>query len=147
MKQIYTTLIDFGTPAFDETLRLRDDILRRPLGLVFEAEDIAQEYKDFHLACYDENSYLVGIMVLTPKEGKTIKMRQVAVKEELQRQGIGQKMVADCEGLCKEKGFNKIVLNARDTAIPFYEKLNYTKVGKPFIEVKIQHYKMEKTLA
>ena len=146
MKNLFTLLVDFGTPAYDETLRLRDDILRKPLGLDYQEEQLSKEYTDFHLACYNENFDLLGCMVLTPKEKGNIKMRQVAVKENIQGKGIGTKMVEDCEKICLEKGFQKIVLNARDTAIPFYTRLNYDIVGEQFTEVSIPHHKMEKCL-
>ena len=34
----------FGTPDFDEALKLRYEVLRKPLNLDFVAEDIAKEY-------------------------------------------------------------------------------------------------------
>lgn len=37
-------------------------------------------------------------------------------------------------------------LHARDTAVPFYNKLNYLQVGEPFIEVGITHFEMYKVL-
>jgi predicted GNAT family N-acyltransferase len=39
-----------------------------------------------------------------------------------------------------------MVLNARDTAIPFYLHLGYELVGEPFVEVGIPHRKMRKAL-
>ena len=146
MKELFTLLVDFATPAFDETLRLRDDILRKPLGLEFFPEQIAEEYLDLHLACYNEDFELVGCLVLTPKDDKTIKMRQVVVREDCQRQGVGRRLVEDSELVCQERGFKKMVLNARTTAVPFYLALDYKKSGKPFIEVSIEHYKMSKAL-
>jgi hypothetical protein len=32
---MYTIEIDFGTPEYDEAVRLRTDVLRKPLGLEF----------------------------------------------------------------------------------------------------------------
>jgi len=56
------SLIDFGTPAHDETVRLRRDILRIPLGLEFYAKDLALEYDQYHLAGYDTNGDLVACL-------------------------------------------------------------------------------------
>ena len=139
------TTFDFGTPAYDESIRLRDAILRKPLGLIFYAEDLAKEYNQVHFGYY-ENAELIGCMVLQNYGDNIAKMRQVAVAETHQKKGIGQKMVAYFEHYAKANHYKKIVLHARDVACSFYEKLNYTKVGKQFLEVEIPHYKMEKVL-
>ncbi len=143
---MFTLLIDFGTPAYDDMVKLRDDILRKPLGLEFTPEYLAAEYDMMHLACYNERHELLGCLILAPQENGEIKMRQVAVREDCQRKGVGQLMVADSETIAREKGFSKMTMHARDTAIPFYKKLNYKKKGRAFTEVTIKHYKMEKEL-
>ena len=38
-------------------------------------------------------------------------------------------------------------MHARDTAVPFYEKLGYLCCGEPFEEVGIAHIKMQKQLS
>jgi len=146
MKYLYTSLVEFGTPAYEETVQLRDDILRKPLKLNFKEKDLAKEYKDYHLACYNGYDELIGCLVLSPLEDGSIKMRQVAVSKKYQRKGIGMIMVYFSEVESYHRGFRKMELNARDTAIPFYEKLGYQKTGRPFKEVSIKHYKMVKAL-
>ena len=74
------------------------------------------------------------------------KMRQVAVGAEWQGRGVGRKLVEASEMLARFLHISKIELNARATAIPFYSKLSYTKIGEPFVEVGIEHLKMEKLL-
>ncbi len=138
--------VEFATPQYDETVRLRDKILRKPLGLEFYAKDLAKEYVDFHLACYAEDHTLLACLVLKHLSKDEIKMRQVAVDDTLQGKGIGTEIVKASERFAKQKGYKKIVLNARDVAVPFYLKMDYQKIGKPFTEVTIKHYKMEKTL-
>lgn len=138
--------IDFATPEYDETIRLRYKILREPLGLEFTEEQLATEYSDFHLAAYDAAWILRGCLVLTPLSDTTIKMRQVAVDSSVQKQGIGQLLVKASEQFAIQNGFKIMELNARDTAIPFYEKLGYQKVGDMFTEVNIPHFKMKKEI-
>jgi N-acetylglutamate synthase-like GNAT family acetyltransferase len=115
--------ISFATPLFDESIRLRYDILREPLGLDFDADDIAEEYEQIHLGAYDDNMRLIACLVLNPQDEHIVKMRQVAVAEHLQGKGIGQQLVIESEKLAKEKGFNHMAMNARETAVPFYLKL------------------------
>lgn len=136
---------DFGTPAYDESVRLRDDILRKPLNMVFYAEDLAKEYNQTHIGYY-ENGVLLGCMVLQDYGNGQAKMRQVAVAESQQGRGIGKKMVAFFETYARDKGFTKVVLHAREVACSFYDKLDYTRVGERFDEVSVPHFKMEKNL-
>jgi predicted GNAT family N-acyltransferase len=73
-------------------------------------------------------------------------MRQVAVDDKQQNKGFGTELVETAEEFCREKGFTKIELNAREASVNFYLKLNYKIVGDPFIEVGIPHKKMIKVL-
>ena len=138
--------VPFGTPEFDELLALRYKVLREPLGLDFTAEQIAGEYSSTHLACYDSNWVLHGCLTLLPLENGEVKMRQVVVAGQSQRKGIGKMLVLESEEWARRKGFFKMVLHARNTAVPFYGKLGYTPVGEPFFEVGISHFKMIKEL-
>ncbi|MBN9501019.1 MAG: hypothetical protein BGO01_05205 [Armatimonadetes bacterium 55-13] len=126
-------------------LELRRQILRRPLGLDFTADQITAEAADFHIAAM-EGIELVGCLVLSPQDETTIKMRQVAVTPDRQGQGIGARMVIYSEEFARAKGFKVMTLNARDTAVHFYLRLGYEVVGEPFEEVTIPHRKMQKGL-
>jgi predicted GNAT family N-acyltransferase len=138
--------VEFATPEYDQTVQLRDKILRKPLGLHFTEEQLAEEFADFHLAAFTNDWVLRGCLVLTPKDEKTLKMRQVAVDESVQKTGVGRQLVEASEVLARQQGFDTMELNARDTAVPFYLKLNYTVVGERFEEVGIPHFKMMKPL-
>lgn len=147
MKNTYHfSLVDFGTPAYDETVRLRRDILRIPLNLEFFVEDLEKEYDQYHLAGYDQTGDLVGCLVLKGLPKGEIKMRQVAVKADLQNKGIGRLMVTASEEISRVLGFKKMVLHARKSAVPFYKKQKYKTSGKEFFEVEIPHFKMVKNL-
>lgn len=137
--------VDHNSPEYWATIELRRRILRKPLGLDFDPDDLAKESADFHVAAF-ETPNLVGCLVLSPIDSDRIKMRQVAVDAEAQGTGIGSHMVAFSESLARTHGYKEMVLNARDTAVPFYLKLDYEIVGEPFEEVTIPHRKMVKIL-
>lgn len=136
--------VSFGTPAFDEMLALRHEILRKPLGMEFVPEQIAEEYDSAHLACYSSNWQLLGCLTLLPLNERELKMRQVVVAQWVQGKGVGRFLVKASEAWAREKGFSKMVLHAREVAVPFYLKLDYRKVGERFYEVNLPHFKMEK---
>ena len=137
---------DFATPDYDQSIVLRDLILRKPLNLSFNEEDLAKEYDSIHLGAFDEKNRIIGCLVLKALPGDNYKMRQVAVANELQGKGIGSALVTASETHLKSLGAKSIELNARDVAIPFYLNLDYEKVGKEFEEVGIKHFRMEKKL-
>jgi N-acetylglutamate synthase-like GNAT family acetyltransferase len=138
--------VEFATPEYDETVKLRYKILREPLDLDFTEEQLAEEYADFHLAAYDDAWILRGCLVLTPKDEKVLKMRQVAVDNNVQSKGIGSLLVKASEVYARAKGFDTMELNARETAVIFYQKLGYNTEGPLFEEVSIPHFKMVKAL-
>jgi len=138
--------VAFGSAAYDECVRLRNEILRAPLGLTFTPEDVDQDRNDFHLECRS-GGRLVGCLVLTPKGAGEIKMRQVAVASDLQGAGIGRRLVEFAERYAAERGFTLMTMHARATAVRFYEKLGYDVVSEEFVEVTIPHRVMRKELA
>jgi predicted GNAT family N-acyltransferase len=70
----------------------------------------------------------------------------MAVKQNLQRSGVGARIIAFAEAQAKEKSFKRLFMHARDVVIPFYEKQGYQIVGEVFTEVNIPHHKMSKEL-
>jgi N-acetylglutamate synthase-like GNAT family acetyltransferase len=137
--------IDHGTTAYEKMIHLRNEILRKPLGLTFSEEELAKEKSDILIGAYDEDE-LLGCCLLTKVDDKCVKLRQMAVQKNQQGKGIGESILNYTENIARDKGFKKIMMHARDTAIGFYEKLGYTTVGDQFIEVNTFHHVMEKQL-
>jgi len=137
-------VIDFQSKDYFQALAVRDIVLRQPLSLQFQPEQLATENLDIHIVAKC-NHRVVGTMILTVDNNKA-KMRQVAVLFKFQSEGVGKKMVEVFEQLSKSKGLNSIVLHARETAVSFYKKLGYTTEGDQFEEVGIPHWKMSKLL-
>lgn len=138
-------MFKYGTKLYNQELILRDKILRKPLGLNLFDEDLNQDIIDIHIgACNEE--ILIGVILLTPIDKITIKMRQVAVDDEYQGQGIGSGLVSFCEKYAYENGYKIITMHARKNVIGFYNKLGYKTVGEEFTEVSLPHFKMIKSL-
>jgi len=134
-----------GSPEYWSTIDLRRRILRIPLGLDFDPDELEKEVRDLHVAAFSL-AQLVACLVLTPIDADQIKMRQVAVEEGRQGKGIGTELVLFSERLARDRGYSRMILSARDTAIPFYERLKYNVEGEPFEEVTIPHRLMAKNL-
>ena len=139
------TEIEYGSDEYNQTLALRDEILRKPLGLEFTPQELAMEQNAFHLACWQDDT-LAGCLVLMPLSGKQIRMRQLAVRSDMQKQGIGRRLVAYAEAFTRDRGYEDMVLHARETAVEFYRQAGYDVEGDRFIEATIPHFYMRKNL-
>ena len=137
--------IDHGTPEYLQMVQLRDQVLRRPLGLSFSHDELIKEKDDILIACMDDGDML-GCCILTKIDNDTMRIRQMAVPDKLHGKGIGASIMSFAETLAKDKGYRTMTMHARDTAIGFYEKFGYKIKGQQFREVNLPHHIMEKKL-
>jgi N-acetylglutamate synthase-like GNAT family acetyltransferase len=137
--------IDHGSKEYQQMVNLRMEILRKPLGLSFTTEELAKEKDDILIAAFDEDKIL-ACCLLTKVDNITIKLRQMAVHNNVQGKGIGASMMSFAETVARDRGFKKLMMHARDTAIGFYEKFDFKVHGGEFIEVNVPHHVMEKKL-
>lgn len=137
--------IDHGSREYEQMVQLRHQILRQPLGLSFSKEELEREKDNILIGAFDEDQML-GCCMLTPVDAETLQVRQMAVNNNLQGKGIGASIMAFAENLSRDKGFKKLVMHARDTAIGFYEKFGFKVNGNQFTEVNLPHHQMEKML-
>jgi len=137
--------IKYQTEDYNQELKLRDQVLRKPLGLSLYDENLKAEKDDFHIGAYT-NDHLIGVLILTKQNEKEIKMRQVAVSEQWRSIKVGTALVRYAEHYAKNEGYEIVLLHARKTAREFYMKLGYESVGEEFLEINIPHYSMRKSL-
>ena len=126
-------------------IQLRDDVLRKPLGIELDMSKLGNEEADFLIGCFEEEE-IIGCVILSPLNETALKLRQMAVIPSLQGSGIGTEIVFWAEAFATYKGYKRIEMHARKYAIPFYEKLGYKVYGEEFTEVTIPHYSMFKEL-
>jgi ribosomal protein S18 acetylase RimI-like enzyme len=138
-------IIDHGTKEYKQMVQLRNDILRKPLGLNFTAEELEKEKEEILIGAFEEEKML-GCCMLITMDPATVRLRQMAVLNNQQGKGIGRALMQFAENIARDRGFRKITMHARKTAIGFYEKLGYEVNGDQFEEVSIPHFIMEKVL-
>jgi predicted N-acetyltransferase YhbS len=137
--------IDHGSKEYLQMVSLRDNVLRRPLGLSFSHDELLKEKDEILIVCTDEE-VMLGCCMLVKVDSETLRLRQMAVAPNLHGKGIGASIINFAENLAKDKGYKKITMHARDSAIGFYEKFGYKIKGSQFIEVNTPHHVMEKLL-
>jgi predicted GNAT family N-acyltransferase len=137
--------IAWGSSDYDASFTLRSKVLREPLALRPGPEERQEESTLRHLGAF-EGERLVGTLMLHDVGEGKVRMRQVAVDFDRQRSGLGTKLVHYSEEVARSAGFQEMVMHARKTAIPFYERLGYETYGEPFIEVTVPHMNMRRRL-
>jgi N-acetylglutamate synthase-like GNAT family acetyltransferase len=137
--------LDHGTKEYNQMVELRNEILRKPLGLAFAPKELAREKEDILIGAFEEDKML-GCCLLTKVDNECVRLRQMAVQNNLQGKGIGASMMNYAENVARDAGYKKIIMHARKTATGFYDKLGYKITGKEFEELTIPHIIMEKKL-
>lgn len=138
-------IIEHGSKEYRQMVDLRFQLLRKPLGLDYTAEDLEKEKDDILIGIFDED-LLEGCCILTKIAPQTVKLRQMAVNSGLQGKGIGRVLMTFAENVARDRGMRRMVMHARKSAVGFYEKLGYNICSEEFQEVTIPHYEMEKAL-
>jgi predicted GNAT family N-acyltransferase len=137
--------IEHGSAEYRAVLVLRDQILRRPLGLVLTDDDTAGEHDQRHFVLRKNGSLLAGVIAMNIEPG-TVRLRQMWVREDMAGQGLGRSLLAGVEQILGAEDFLRITLNARIIVRGFYEKCGYTVEGPEFEEIGIPHVRMTRRI-
>ena len=138
-------MIDHGSKEYQQMINLRYNILRKPLGLSFTPDELEKEKQNVLIAAFEED-LMLGCCMLVKEDEKRMRLRQMAVPNNLQGKGIGRALMAFAENICRDLGYRRIMMHARKTAVGFYEKHGYKVTSDEYEEITVPHYTMEKEL-
>lgn len=144
MPLTYFAIIPHNSLDYQKAVDLRYDVLRKPLGLTFNINDLAQEKNFIHIVGKIQNEVIATAMLVPEKD--RIKMKQVAVAIHLQNQGIGSTLLQFTHACALQNHFTHIYCHARNEAMNFYLQNGYEKTGEPFLEIGILHWTMQNIL-
>ena len=136
----------YGSVDYRISCNLRNELLRKPLGMSLFDQDLEEERDFIHLIGKNEEQELIAYLQFKKIEEDTLKMQQVVVAEHAQGKGIGRNFILFSEQFATMSGFSSIILHARENVIGFYERLGYAREGERFLEVTIPHFKASKKL-
>ena len=130
-----------------EYFDLRWRVLRAPWDQPRGSEkDEFDEIAD-HVAVRDQEGRLLGVGRLHLNNEKEAQIRYMATEEDCRGLGVGRVIIKKLEELARARGVERIVLNARDNVLGFYQRFGYTVIGPgPTLFGKVKHSKMEKRL-
>ncbi|TLM88636.1 MAG: GNAT family N-acetyltransferase [Actinobacteria bacterium] len=138
-----------GTPVQNEVRELVYRVLYRDFGVGEDAEWYHADEGDVLALAYGSEGELLGSARLLAAAGDAERqVRQVAVDPAASGRGIGRSLMHALEAHAASEGASAVWLHARDTAIPFYERLGYECVSETFVSnlTGIPHRTMRKTL-
>ena len=138
-------IIDYGTPEYRQMLKMRDEILRKPLGLKISDTEIEKEKDNLFIAAF-EDEQMLGCCMIVEMDPQKARLRQMAVLNNLQGKGIGRALIQFAENIARDHGYRVMSMHARKPTVPFFEKMGYKVTSPEFIEITIAHYEMEKEL-
>lgn len=138
-------ILDHGSPEYLQMVKLRNEILRKPLGMSFTDDELQKEKNEILIGAFEEDVILGCCMVVKENELEC-RLRQMAVLNTLRGKGVGRALMTFAENIARDRGFKRMIMHARSSALGFYEKLGYVSVGDEFIEITIPHYIMQKDL-
>jgi len=138
-------IIRYQSPEYRSMCALRDEVLRKPIGLRLTETEIQRDANDFLLAGM-ENGEVKACCILTVKDSDTVQLRQMAVSPACQQKGLGKALLLFAEKAAKENHYSVICMHARKTALGFYAKSGYAVRGEEFTEVGIPHFEMVKKI-
>ncbi|MCI2285728.1 bifunctional GNAT family N-acetyltransferase/hotdog fold thioesterase [Colwellia sp. MSW7] len=136
-----------STEEFSQYYHLRWKILRQPWQQPEGSEQDQQEQSALHRMIVDEDNKVLAVGRLEKVTEQQGQIRYMAVDDNMQGQGLGQQIIRALEQQASMLGITEIVLNAREQALGFYEKLGYKMRGYShtlFGDVK--HYSMTKKI-
>lgn len=143
----YTIIEPTTNDQWEQYYTIRYEVLRKPWNQPLSTTKDDTEGLSQHFLVVDENGNFVAAGRLQFNSTVEAQIRSMAVTKENQGKKIGSLLVNFLEKKAREKGIQKIILDARENAIEFYKANGYEVYEKSYLLFNtIQHYKMSKLL-
>jgi predicted GNAT family N-acyltransferase len=126
---------------------LRWRVLRQPWGQPRGTERDDQEDESVHRMLLNDMGLAMACGRLHMNSQEEAQVRYMAVDEACRSFGYGRIILNELEEVASLAGATKVVLQARESAIGFYEACGYRVIAKTFLLYgEIQHFLMERNL-
>ena len=140
------TEIQHGSPEYRMECKLRHTVLRVPLGMSLLDDDLGAEAHQRHFGLFLTDGSLAACAIAVAISSDEMKIRQVAVRTDLQGHGHGRTLITMLQNHLAESGIRRLTCHARSNVAGFYEALGFARSGDEFTEIGIPHVKMEKSV-
>ena len=126
---------------------LRYEVLRKPWSQDKQSTMDEWENMSVHFLLLNESMKAIATGRLQLNSPVLGQIRSMAVHPDYQKMGIGNFMINILEKEAVKRGIKTMELDAREPALPFYLKNNYSVVADSYLLFGIiKHFKMKKDL-
>jgi predicted GNAT family N-acyltransferase len=141
--------IEYGSEAYNQAAQLRYELFYREHNIPFESIFDPQEAEDLHLAITaNSDDRVLAYGRLGQNQPDEFQIYQMVVLPAYQGRGLGKRLLQGLMEAAIEREADIVVLNARVTKMPFYQKSGFTPVGAVFASsmTGVPHIKMQKVI-
>jgi len=143
---MYQASVPITPKDFKAYYQLRFDVLRKPWNQP-QGSEIDKDEDSSHHAFIKHNNEVLAVCRMQLNSPEIAQLRYMAVDPKIQGKGLGKIIIQFLEDKSKELGATKVILHARENAVPFYKSCGYVLVEKSYLLFdEIQHYLMEKNV-
>ena len=138
-------LVIYPSPLLERANELRFRVLHEPFGVERDDDWNDDDPASSHVVV-TVGEDVVGYGRLTSDPDGTGQIRQVAVSKAWERRGIGTALIDALLARAADLGMTDVWLNARLTAVPFYEKLGFRVTSSVFNSPRtyLPHVRMDR---
>ena len=145
MKDIEIRSITYGTPEYETSIDLRNEVFRKPWGLNIRDEDLTGDQNMDMFGAY-KDGMMIATIFLTEDDKEHARIKSVAIFHEYRGKGLGKYLMDYVEDIAKKRGYKKVNLMGRVSVEVFYHKLGYKTISEPYDYNTISHIDMVKEL-
>lgn len=146
-EKIEVELIKPNSEKYHLACQLRYKLFFAKHDLPWEVVDDRSEADVSHAAISIENR-LVAYAQLVRHSDRIYQICQMVVEPDYQKQNLGRKILSTLIEIARQEGAIALTLNARLTAVGFYQKLGFNSYGESFPSATtgVLHIAMNKKL-
>ena len=133
---------------FSKYYLLRYNILRKPWKQLPGSEQDESDKDSIHRMIVDsQNGNALAVGRLHYNSNEEAQIRYMAVDDDAQGRGLGTELMIEFESIAKQANMKWVILQARESAVPFYKSNSYEIVKKTHLLFnEIPHWLMKKFL-
>ncbi|HEY3318348.1 MAG TPA: GNAT family N-acetyltransferase [Coriobacteriia bacterium] len=141
-------LVEHPSPVLAGAVELRYRVLHQPFGVARDDDWNDGDPASSHLVATVGDDVIGYARLIAEPEGRTGQIRQVAVSPAWERRGVGSALIEAALVKAVELGMTDVWLNARLTAVPFYQKLGFRVTSGVFRTPRtyLPHVRMDSAL-
>ncbi|MHC5230102.1 GNAT family N-acetyltransferase [Enterococcus sp. LJL99] len=138
-------IVKWNSEEYWAGIALRNKLLKATAGKEMIQTIPIEEKNDIHVVALDEDQ-VIGTLIISKVDQQSAQIKQVAVNDAYQGEGVGKKMLIFAEEVVRITRFKKVFLLGRSQAWGFYVRAGYQEFGQAYYDGKVLLKGFEKEL-